>query len=166
MKKNFLINNQNGFTILELLVVVAIIAILTGVVIGSIISTKNKAADKAIQENLMTVRSQANIYFLGAGSNTYGNAATNCDSGMYVDDPTMLAAINKLKTYVSVDHVACYSTPNTTFAVAAKLKTSLSYYCVDSTSAGRIIDGDTVATDGLIGWGTRSAIDMNTGLCN
>lgn len=157
---------EKGFTIMELLVVMAIITVLIGVTVGSIISTRNKSADKAIQENLMTVRSQANIYILGAGGGLYGTPAVNCDSGMYVDDPTMLAAINKLKTYVSVDHVACYSTPNTTFAVAAKLKSSLDYYCVDSMSAGRIIDGNTVAIDGLIGWGTRTAIDMNTGLCN
>ena len=78
---------QKGFTILELLVVVAIIGILTAVVFGALNNARAKGADKAIISNLASVRSQADLYY-GANTNSYGTfngnnvsgAAGNCPS--------------------------------------------------------------------------------------
>lgn len=57
------IKNNKGFTLLELLVVVAIIGILSAIVIYSVQDARNKSADAYIKQNLKTVQTQAEIYF-------------------------------------------------------------------------------------------------------
>lgn len=68
---------KKGFTILELLIVIAIIGILSAIVFVAVGQSRDKAADKAIAENLLSVRNEAGLYFTASQSyGTWGNAAT------------------------------------------------------------------------------------------
>lgn len=62
-----------GFTLIELLVVVAIIGLLSSVVLGSLTSARTKAADAAIKQQLLQMRSAVALHH-----STYGNYDTVC----------------------------------------------------------------------------------------
>lgn len=67
----FMINNRQfhkGFTILELLIVLAIIGILTSIVLVATGDARTRGADAGIKSNLDTVRNQAEIFYLNNGN--------------------------------------------------------------------------------------------------
>lgn len=131
---------------------------------------RDKANDKAIMSNMLTIRNQANLYFDTTGAGSFGATTTSpsldlrCSSGMFTGDETMAKAVAKLQTYISPDHIVCNAT-NNTFAVAARLKSFAGYFCIDSTSAGKLIKLSD-ALDGLYGDPNRAAINNVSGLCN
>ena len=65
---------SRGFTLIELLVVIAIIGILSAVVLASLNTARSKGNDAAIQSDLSTIQTQAEIYY-GSNSNSYGTMA-------------------------------------------------------------------------------------------
>lgn len=70
-------SSSRGFTIIEIIVVVAIISILTSVVLGSLNTARNKSQDVAVKSNLSSARAQAELYHDVNGSSFEGV----CDSG-------------------------------------------------------------------------------------
>jgi len=54
---------SRGFTLIELLVVIAIIGMLSSVVLGSLNSSRGKAANAAVKSNMSNMRSQINLQF-------------------------------------------------------------------------------------------------------
>ena len=54
---------KRGFTILELIVVFAIIAVLISIIIDYLGQKRNKGSDAAVQSNLVNARSQAEVYY-------------------------------------------------------------------------------------------------------
>lgn len=165
-----MIKNNKGFTLIELLVVIAIISILTTVILFAVRSAKNKATDKAIQENLLTVRVQANLYFDTLGQGSYGGSTpvmtpstTNCEIVMFSADQTIALAISKIRSLAGLNNVACASN-GLNFAVAAQL-TDQSYFCVDSKSAAKINTGLGGLYD-IFGSDTNAAISTQTALCH
>ncbi|MFA5791795.1 MAG: type II secretion system protein [Candidatus Paceibacterota bacterium] len=72
-------NFKKGFTLLELLVVVAIVGILSAVIFGSLNSTRNKGGDAGVKSNLRTAMSQAEIFYNTntAVLNTYTDVCAN-----------------------------------------------------------------------------------------
>jgi len=58
---------QRGFTLIEMLVVVALIGILATVAVGQYQRSIVKAKEAALRENLFVMRSQINIYFSDKG---------------------------------------------------------------------------------------------------
>lgn len=160
---------SKGFTLIELLVVVAIISVLTTIIIASLTSAKNKAIDKAIIANMLTIRSQAQLYFDGVGSGSYAPAqsfplSNDCSAGMYSADIIISKTLGQIIKDRGLDYVACFSNTNT-FALVARLKFNNDYFCLDSVTAGRFIDTDD-AYNGLYGQGLGAAVNTDTGLCN
>lgn len=64
-------HKRRGFTLIELLVVIAIIGILSSVVLASLNAARNKGKNAAIQANLSTIRTQAQLYYQN-NNNSYG----------------------------------------------------------------------------------------------
>ncbi|MDE2021323.1 MAG: type II secretion system protein [Patescibacteria group bacterium] len=131
---------QGGFTLIELLVVIAIISILSAVVLASLNSARKKGSDAAIQSNLDTIRTQAELYYGGVGGNKYGaNAAleSSCTAtdNMFNDSNIRRAAAAAVATSGSV--TCNVSALGTQYAVSAQLVSSSNYWCVDSTSVGK-----------------------------
>ncbi len=157
-------NTSRGFSLIELLMVVMIFSMLLAITILAVASARNKATDKAILTNMVTVRNQAQLYYDGVGAQSYGNPSSSCLDGLFANDPVIVAAIAKLQTYTDSDHVVCSNATNA-FAIASQLKTTNDYYCLDSVSGGKITLVDN-APDGLVGAGTRFVINTLTSLCN
>ena len=70
-------NKTKGFTIIELIVVVAIIAVLAAIVSVNVITYLNKGKDAAIKSNLET----AQTAMVALADSSGGITATSCDSG-------------------------------------------------------------------------------------
>jgi prepilin-type N-terminal cleavage/methylation domain-containing protein len=60
-------NHKKGFTLLELLVVVAIVGILTALVVAALKSSRDKGGDAGVKANLRNAISQGEIFY---GTNT------------------------------------------------------------------------------------------------
>ena len=59
---------KKGFTLLELLVVVAIIGLLTSIVLVSLSNSKNKGADAGVKSNLNTIRGMSELFYANNGN--------------------------------------------------------------------------------------------------
>lgn len=134
-------NRSKGFTLIELLVVIAIIGILSAIVLASLNTARSKGNDAAIQSNLSTVQTEAEIYYGGAGNNTYGSAvalATCPTSGasMFVADATIGKAIAGATTESS-GNVQCYASATAYVVQSPLTATASTFWCVDSTGTAK-----------------------------
>lgn len=75
------INVVRGFTLLEILIVIAIIGIIAGILVGFLSNARTSAADATIKSSLGSLRKEASIYFndsaLGNGSYNTTNFLKN-----------------------------------------------------------------------------------------
>ena len=77
-----------GFTLIELLVVIAIIGLLSSVVLASLNSARNKAADAAIQASMFQIRNALELYYNDYGHYPLsGGLWTSFDSPAYSPNP-------------------------------------------------------------------------------
>src|SRR5689334_4458149 len=75
-------NFQRGFTLIELLMVIAIIGIITSIVLSSLNSSRDKAYESQIKQQLVSFRSAAEIYFYAQTPPSYGTTS-DCSTGVF-----------------------------------------------------------------------------------
>lgn len=125
---------NSGFTLLELLVVVAIIGILASITMIAISDSQNKSKDSRIKSQIVNLRRVTEIYYT-SNNNTYGSTVSNCTSGMFADTVNEVATFTNTANYPTGTTLACFAS-STAWAVSASLFGG-QYWCVDSTGANR-----------------------------
>jgi len=120
---------QAGFTIIELIVVIAIIAVLAAIVLINVTGYINKGKDSAIKGNLTSLMSDAAVAFDSA------DAAYNGDNGVCTKYfPAINAAI------AGAGGTATCAANSTQWCASSTLKVdSSNFFCVDYT--GKKIEG-------------------------
>src|SRR5690606_21942183 len=132
-------NRSRGFTLIELLVVIAIIGILSAVVLASLNTARSKGNDAAIQSDLSTIQTQAEIYYGGTGANSYGTVSgTTCSTASTLfADATIVKAITGADTANGSGTVVCNNSTSA-YAVSAQLSADTTkYWCVDSSGTAK-----------------------------
>ncbi|HUY62404.1 MAG TPA: type II secretion system protein [Candidatus Paceibacterota bacterium] len=141
-------NRFRGFTLIELLVVIAIIGILSAVVLASLNTARQKGNDAAVESDLNTVRTQAEIYY-GDNSNSFGTltwstgaACTTAAASMF-SDPVILQAMKSAYADNGQGNIACATgSAGQSFIVAAALTAAANtWWCTDSTGASKLESG-------------------------
>ncbi len=143
---------SRGFTLIELLVVIAIIGILAGIVLASLGSARSRGGDAAVQNDLSSIRRQAELY---ANSNGYvygtaGAASTTCAIGTastLFADTVIMAAMNGARTAGGGSIGCSYNQTSNTWMVAATLKSdSTKAWCISSTGSSTQITWNSALT--------------------
>jgi len=125
-------NKLKGFTIIELIVVIAIIAVLATIVLVNVTGYINKGKDAAIEGNIASVMTNAAVYFDNNGNYT----AFCADAGATVP----LAAADKAYDGNSTaNEVTDCNGASAAWAACSQLKTSDAYFCADYTGAKKTI---------------------------
>lgn len=127
--------HTRGFTLIELLVVIAIIGILSAVVLSSLSTARTKGQDAAIQSDLESIRTQAELYYSITGNNSYGSTVSTgscaATAGTLFADAVVARAITAANNANGSGGVKCESNGNN-YLVAADLVSSAEYWCIDS----------------------------------
>jgi prepilin-type N-terminal cleavage/methylation domain-containing protein len=148
-------NRSKGFTLIELLVVIAIIGILSAVVLASLNTARNKGNDAAIQSDLDTIRTQAEIYY-GNNTNSYGTLAWTTGASCYpatgahmfstAGDATIQRAMSGADGANGTGSIGC-AAAGSSYVVAAQLSSNTgAYWCVDSTGVSKQVTAAFPAT--------------------
>ena len=130
--KNYFKQTQRGFTLLELVVVIAVTGVLLVVAMPKLLGTSNDARQAAVNKvaEALTAAAVQN-YVVRSADNTKGAAMTSCSvagttlqglalpSGYTVSDTTTISAITSTSISGSVTATTCVVTSTTTPAVTA-----------------------------------------------
>ena len=131
-----------GFTLVELLIVVAIIGIMSSVIVGALNTARGKAGNAAIKSDLNNVRSQAELIY-DQNNGIYGVGLCG--------DAKVRAGLDDagIKSSGNAASAVCFS-DNYSWIAQSPLKVPDSsgntYWCVDN---GGVARGETVALTAL-----------------
>lgn len=141
MKKN------SGFTLIELLIVITIIGILSTIVLNSLSTSRVRAYDSKVKQQLSGFRAAAEMYFLNQTPSGYGPASSDCSSGIFANfdekngSPGSYIDPNNLPTVTVVKCSSTDSGSSSAYAVKATMYSGTEYWCVDSNGASKLISG-------------------------
>jgi type IV pilus assembly protein PilA len=124
--------NEDGFTLIELMVVVLIISILIAIAIPTFLGAREGAQDRGAQSNLRNALTGAKVLFADDG--TYVGAT---DVGLAAVEPslTFTASTDVVAAFGSVSvEVSTTSTANDTFTAAAMSESGDCFYIRDAGS--------------------------------
>jgi len=125
-------NKSKGFTLMELIVVIAIIGVLASIVLTSLNTVRIKGSDASAKSALGQLRAQAEMYY--DTHHNYGVSTSECSTvagDAMFDGDTMANIIQNLGTHTSTSSITCASDSNA-WAVSAVLRGG-GTWCVDST---------------------------------
>jgi prepilin-type N-terminal cleavage/methylation domain-containing protein len=129
-------NKQKGFTIIELIVVIAIIAVLAAIVMVNVTQYLNKGKDAAIQGNMASILTNAADYM-----NTHTDYTSICSVG------TISAAMTAANVASGGTSTCTIKADKSAFCACSPLKNDqYNVFCVDSTGAKKVTSTGTSGT--------------------
>lgn len=151
------VKTRQGFTLLELLIVIAIIGILVAVVLASMSQSKAKGADAGVRSNLLNARSQAEVYYTNQ-NRSYSGVCNDTSLGIFKMMqaaaraqnitprtppymPADVGAWNKETCHDSVDAYAVWVPLQVTSFGASRSGFPVGL-CIDSLNTTKIINAD------------------------
>jgi prepilin-type N-terminal cleavage/methylation domain-containing protein len=120
---------KKAFTLIELLIVIAIIGILAGIVLISLTGALKKGKDSRIQADLQQVRNIAGMIMSDTGS--YDGL---CSGGDLNTRGTYGSQLGSLRSDILAQGsagIACYAS-GTEYCVSAQLVATSGVFCIDS----------------------------------
>jgi type IV pilus assembly protein PilA len=124
---------EDGFTLIELMVVILIIAILIAIAIPTFLGARQKAQDRAAQSNLRNALTAAKTAYVDSQS-----YASDISSGSYASiEPSLTWAYNEGSTGQGVISVAP-GAQSDTIILAAKSASGTCFYIQDDTGASGV----------------------------
>lgn len=146
---------DSGFTLVELLVVVAILGILTSVVLVSLSTANTRAKDGAVQADVVSIRDQAQLYYNDNGGYSLNGAnipaSSSCTtaSSVFVDPRVALQIVAADSANGGARSVVCnVAAGGSAYAVYAELASAAgTYFCVDSNGIGAKTTHTPASTD-------------------
>ena len=136
---------SKGFTLIELLVVIAIIGILSSVVLASLTTARAKGQDVAVQSEIASLRSQAELYYSSTGNSYVGFCAATTGTG---NPAAIMAGINSQVPAFSKASLTNCVASSTGWAVWAPLPSGVGGFCADSSGKSASSTGTTIASTG------------------
>jgi len=110
-----------GFTIVELLIVIVVIAILAAITIVAYNGIQNRANDSAVQSDIRNIRQQALLYQVDSPQGGYPTASQlQASGGVRVSKGSYLTTNNAM--------LYCAPLDGSTFAIIGKSKSGVTYY--------------------------------------
>lgn len=133
--QNFLKNNikNKGFTLMELIVVAAIIALLVTVITVNTVDTRNKAKNQVIQKGLNTLREEGEIWI--NGHSDYLDFCVDDECGSGSDAWKKICSSARAQSGQAVN--CTLGASNNSWCASTRLAGSSDYYCVDSTNKAK-----------------------------
>lgn len=143
--------SEKGFTIIELLVVVAIIGVLAAVVLASLSSSRTRAEDSKIRSQLNAIIPAAQIYYDILNAGNWSGVCTN-QSQINIDNMVISATNNRTTGN-------CSGSGQAGWKAWARLSNG-QYWCVDYSASSKTCD---VAPSGSVGgfWSCQTASPYN-----
>jgi type IV pilus assembly protein PilA len=138
-------DDEDGFTLIELMVVVLIIAILLAIAIPTFLGARSKAQDRAAQSNLRNALTAEKTYYVDNQAYT-----DNTSSNLTSIEPSLTYAGSAGPSVVGTVYVESASA--TSVILAAKSASGTCFYMQDATTTGT-----TYAKDSACGATTSAA---------
>ncbi len=118
-------NKQRGFTIIELIVVIAIIAVLAGIVLVNVTQYINKGKDASAKGSMSTLLTNSAVYF---DTNPAGTG-----SG-FLSNPTYATPVFSALGSTNMGYASASSSSSTDWCAMITLKAGPTF-CVDGTGS-------------------------------
>lgn len=149
---------DEGFTLIELMVVLLIMAILLAIAIPTFLGVSGSANDRAAQSNLNTALTNVKSYFQTNQQSFGSSAATTVVSAMTTQEPSLQwttgtsGSSGQISVYASSDGAA--------IVLASESKTGYCWYLIDNESS--TAETDSVITAFNVSGGTVNVAHSGT----
>ena len=134
---------QTGMTLVELLIVITIIGVLATIILSSVSTSRARAYDSKVKQQLWSFRSAAEIYFNSQNPVNYGPVVPVCNAGIFAEMSPDLGSpgIYIVATNLPTNTITVCGSSGSAYAVKASLYSSNQYWCVDSKGTARLVLG-------------------------
>ncbi|MBU3918731.1 type II secretion system GspH family protein [Patescibacteria group bacterium] len=133
-------DRQKGFTLVELLIVIAIIGILATIVVVSLRQASDRSRNAKIITNVVQIRKIAEQIYVEELSG-YVNLCENDLTLKSSYNPDLGLLQTDIEIYAGIGAISCFANANS-YCVSVSLRTAGRYFCVDDEGSSVEVTGN------------------------